>query len=386
MIEALRGKIQTVTGPIEPDDLGVTLIHEHLYFDLTCYYQPPQDEKGERLTDQELSLSTLGWVRNNTMTSRPNLRSYDDDVIASEVELYMGLGGRAMVDCTINGIEPNPAGLRRISQRTGLHVIAGSGYYIYPSHPPDMDSKTIGDIQEEIVGDLTRGGHGTDVLSGLIGELGASWPLHPNEEKTFRAGARAHLETGAPISVHPGHDPDSPLSLIELLKEEGVQPDRVIMSHIENRYREDLDRYRRLADTGCMLGFDTYGRDMYFAGAGRQHPPDDLRNHIIATLVAAGYAESVTAAQDCCFQCDLVTYGGNGYGHILENIVPRLEEPEGRREGPPPDPGGEPQAGPDVPRSQLITQRRRKRSGDFLVADRGVLGGRSPHSTPPPPP
>ena len=245
MIEALRGKIQTVTGPIEPDDLGVTLIHEHLYFDLTCYYQPPQDEKGERLTDQELSLSNLGWVRNNTMTSRPNLRSYDDDVIASEVELYMDLGGRAMVDCTINGIEPNPAGLRRISQRTGLHVIAGSGYYIYPSHPPDMDSKTIEDIQEEIVGDLTRGGHGTDVLSGLIGELGASWPLHPNEEKTFRAGARAHLETGAPISVHPGHDPDSPLSLIELLKEEGVQPDRVIMSHIENRYREDLDRYKR---------------------------------------------------------------------------------------------------------------------------------------------
>ena len=325
MIEALRGKIQTVTGPIEPEDLGVTLIHEHLYFDLACYYQPPQDEKGKRLTDQELSLSTLGWVRNNTMSSLPNLRSYDDDVIAKEVELYMDLGGRAMVDCTINGIEPNPAGLRRISERTGLHVIAGSGYYIYPSHPPDMDSKTIEDIQEEIVGDLTRGGHGTDVLSGLIGELGASWPLHPDEEKTFRAGARAHLETGAPISVHPGHDPDSPLSLIELLKEEGVQPDRVIMSHIENRYREDYDRYKRLADTGCMLGFDTYGREMYFAGAGRQHPPDDLRNHIIATLVADGYAGSVTAAQDCCFQCDLVTYGGNGYGHILENIVPRLK-------------------------------------------------------------
>ena len=92
MIEALRGRIQTVTGPIEPDDLGVTLIHEHLYFDLTCYYQPPQDEKGKRLTDRGLSLSTLGWVRNNTMTSLPNLRSYDDDVIASEVRALQGPG------------------------------------------------------------------------------------------------------------------------------------------------------------------------------------------------------------------------------------------------------------------------------------------------------
>ncbi len=272
----------------------------------------------------------------------------------------MDLGGRAMVDCTINGIEPNPAGLRRISERTGLHVIAGSGYYIYPSHPPDMDSETIDDIQEEIVGDLTRGGHGTDVLSGLIGELGASWPLHPNEEKTFRAGARAHLETGAPISVHPGHDPDSPLSLIELLKEEGVQPDRVIMSHIENRYREDLDRYKRLADTGCMLGFDTYGREMYFAGAGRQHPPDDLRNHIIATLVADGYAGSVTAAQDWLLPVRPGRLRRERVrSHPGEHSAP-AEEPGGGREGPPPDPGGESQAGPDVPGSELIPKGRRK--------------------------
>ena len=322
MIEELRGKVQTVTGPIAPDELGVTLIHEHLYFDLTCYYQEPQDEKGKGLTNEEIPLSNLFWVKQNTMNSFPNLRCYDEDVLVSEVEIYLGLGGGSIVDCTINGIAPNPVGLRSISQRTGVKVIAGSGYYIYPSHPDDMDSKTVEDIEEEIVGDLTEGTDG--VRSGLIGEIGASWPLHPNEEKTFLAAARAHLRTGAPISIHPGHDHDSPMSLIGFMKGQGVDPSRIIMSHIENRYRESKDSYRRLADTGCMLGFDTFGRDMYFAGAGRQHPQDELRVDIIAGLVADGYASSVTAAQDCCFQCDLVHWGGYGYGHIQENILPRL--------------------------------------------------------------
>lgn len=323
MLEELRGKVQTVSGAIEPEDLGVTLIHEHLYFDLTCYYQQPKDEKGKWLTNQELTLANLNWVKQNTMSSWSNLRSYDEDIIASEVKLYQDLGGRSIVDCTINGIKPNPAGLKRISERTGANVIAGSGYYIYPSHPLDMDSKSIEDIEEEIVANVTKGIDG--VRSGLIGELGASWPLHPNEEKTFRAGARAHRRTGAPISIHPGHHHDSPLSLIDLMKGEGVDPTRIIMSHIENRYRESMDSYERLADTGCMLGFDTFGRDMYFAAGGRQHPQDDLRIEIIARLVAAGYASSVTVAQDCCFQCDLVHYGGVGYGHILENIIPRLK-------------------------------------------------------------
>ena len=202
MLEELRGKVQTVTGPIEPEELGVTLIHEHLYFDLTCYYQEPDDEKGKRLTNEELTLSNLFWVKQNTMSSRPNLRSYDDDIIASEVKIYQDLGGRSIVDCTINGIKPNPAGLKRISERTGAHVIAGSGYYIYLSHPPDMDSKSTEDIEEEIVQNVTEG---IDrVRCGLIGELGASWPLHPDEEKTFgrRPGSlengSSHLDPSRP--------------------------------------------------------------------------------------------------------------------------------------------------------------------------------------------
>lgn len=321
----IQGKILTVTGAIEPSDLGKTLIHEHLFFDLTCYFHPPEDERGKSLVDEPLQLSNMGWLRQNSMSSRPNLVMDDISIVEAEVGKYHDLGGSALVDQTIVGIAPNPNGLAQVAARTGVQIVAGNGYYIHSSHPPDMDGKTIEGIRAEIIRNVTEGIDGTGVQSGLIGEIGASWPLHPNEEKCIRAAAQAHRETGAPISIHPGHAADSPPTLLGILEEEGVDPARVMMSHIENRFREELDHYRRLADRGCNLSFDTFGRDMYFAAVGHQHPSDDMRVNIISELVRLGYADQVFVAQDCCFKSDLTTYGGYGYGHVLENILPRLK-------------------------------------------------------------
>ena len=320
-----QGKILTVTGPIEPGDLGKTLIHEHLFFDLSCYFRPPEDERGKCLADEPLQLSNLGWVRQNIMSSRPNLVMDDAGVVEAEVGKFQNLGGSALVDQTIRGIAPNPQGLARVSARTGVRIVAGNGYYIHPSHPPDMDDKTIEDIRAEIIRNVTEGIDGSGIRSGLIGEIGACWPLHPNEEKCIRASAQAHRETGAPISIHPGHSVDSPPTILDILVAEGVDPSRVMMSHIENRNRDEIDLYRRLADRGCNLSFDSFGRDIYFAYAGRHHPSDDIRVNVISELVQQGYVGQIYVAQDCSFKSDLATYGGYGYGHVLENIVPRLK-------------------------------------------------------------
>ena len=325
MATDIQGKILTVTGAIEPADLGRTLIHEHLFFDLTCYFRPPDDERGKSLVDEPLQLSNMGWLRQNVMSSRPNLLMDDASIVEAEVGKYRDLGGAALVDQTIIGIAPNPKGLAQVAARTGVQIVAGNGYYIYPSHPPDMDDKTTEGIGAEIIRNVNEGIEGSGVRSGLIGEIGASWPLHPNEEKCIRAAAQAHKETGAPISIHPGHDADSPPTVLDILEEEGVDPSRVMMSHVENRFREVIDRYRKLADRGCNLSFDTFGRDIYFASVGRQHPSDDMRVDVISELVRLGYAGQVFVAQDCCFKSDLTTYGGHGYGHVLENITPRLK-------------------------------------------------------------
>ena len=317
-------QIITVRDPLEPEELGSTLIHEHLLFDLSCYFAEPADDPGKKLAREPVQLSNLGWVRRNSMSSLHNLEMLDEDIAVAEVSRFRDAGGQAIVDQTINGIAPQPEGLRRISAATGLHIVAGSGYYIFPSHPPDMDAKTVDGITTEIVGCVEKGIDGTDVRAGLIGEIGASWPLHPNEEKCLHAAARAHLETGGPISIHPGQSPHSPIQVLDLLRQDGVDPHRVIMSHVGARFRSDVDLYRHLADTGCKLSFDTFGRDIYYAHLGRQHPSDNVRVDVIAELVRRGYLDSIMVAQDCCYRMDMTAFGGYGYAHILEHIVPRL--------------------------------------------------------------
>jgi phosphotriesterase-related protein len=98
------------------------------------------------------------------------------------------------------------------------------------------------------------------------------------------------------------------------------------MSHIEARFRGSLDDYVRLAETGCNLAFDTFGREHYFAVLGRQHPQDDQRMDVIAELVRRGLVGSIMLSQDCCYRSDLYRYGGHGYGHILRNILPRFAQ------------------------------------------------------------
>lgn len=320
-----NSKILTVNGPLNPDDLGRTLIHEHLLFDLSCYFAEPEDNRGKALAREPLQLNNLGWIRRNSMSSVHNLSMLDEELAVSEATLFREAGGQAIVDQTINGIAPQPEGLRRLSVATGLHIVAGSGYYIYPSHPPDMDGKTVESITEEIVVCVRDGINGTEVRAGLIGEIGASWPMHPNEHKCLRAAAGAHLETGAPISIHPGQSPHSPIQVLDLLRHHNVDPQRVIMSHVDARFREDIDLYRHLADTGCKLSFDTFGRDIYYQYLGRQHPSDNLRIDVIAELVRRGYGDSIMVAQDCCYRMDLTAFGGYGYAHILEHILPRLQ-------------------------------------------------------------
>ena len=93
MADDVKGKILTVGGPIDPEELGTTLIHEHLFFDLSCYYQPPQDERGKRLTDQPVELSNLGWIRQNLMGSRPNLVMDDEGAQARIEPVYEAIDG-----------------------------------------------------------------------------------------------------------------------------------------------------------------------------------------------------------------------------------------------------------------------------------------------------
>ena len=216
------GAVETVLGPVEPGELGITLTHEHLLIDLAPYIQAPIGASARKIYERPVSQENLGYVRHYSTPSADNARLLDVSVAIEEANMYKQHGGGTMVDATSIGIARDPVGLARISRQTGLHIVMGSSYYVAAFHPPDMDQRSEDSIVDDIVRDVTQGVDGTTIRSGIIGEVGCTWPLTDNERKVVRASGRAQQITGAPLLIHPGRDETAPARIVDILREVGA--------------------------------------------------------------------------------------------------------------------------------------------------------------------
>ena len=321
----LTGKIQTVLGPIEPDRLGVTLTHEHLLVDLSILSSPPDHASARAFFEMPVSTETLGRIRHYAAPNRDNAQLLDVATAIDEVNLYKQYGGTSLVDATSIGIARDPVGLARISSATGVNVIMGASHYVAPAHPGDMDSRTEDEIAARIIADVTKGVDGTRVRSGIIGEVGCSWPLTDNERKVLRASAKAQRATGAPLLIHPGRDETAPLEILAVLAEAGADLGRTIIGHLD-RTVFLRDTLKQIAGAGCYLEWDLFGQEQSYYGANTNidMPGDSKRMDDIAWIAAEGYGRKVVVAHDICSKHRLERYGGHGYSYILGHIVPRM--------------------------------------------------------------
>ena len=321
----MAGKVQTVQGPMAPDELGITLAHEHLLIDLSPTYNPPTGASDLDFWEKPVSIETLGRIRHHSSRNRDNTILSDIPTAVDEINLYRQYGGRSLVEATSNGIARDPLGLARISRATGVNVIMGSSYYVDATHPPDMDSRSEEAIQEEIVRDVNDGAQGTAIRSGVIGEIGCSWPLTDNERKVLRASARAQRMTGAPLLIHPGRDETAPLEILEVLDEAGADLRRTVMGHLDRTVflRATLGR---IAESGCYLEWDLFGREesLYAFNPNIDMPSDAKRMDDIAWAASKGHSRKIVVAHDICSKHRLHRYGGHGYYYLLDNIAPRM--------------------------------------------------------------
>jgi phosphotriesterase-related protein len=307
--------VQTVLGLVEPGQLGITLTHEHLLLDL-------------RLPDQRedegwpISLENSGRNRRHPNENPNNARLASLEDAVQELEPFKGLGGGAIVEATSHGLVRDAEGLKAIAEAADLHIVMGSSYYVHAYHPGEVAGRTEREIAEEIVRDLTEGVPGTGIHAGIIGEVGLTWPHHPDEEKVLRASVAAQIETGAPLLIHPGRDPRSPREAMRIVKAAGGDCKRTIMSHIDRTLFTAADM-RALAETGCLLEFDLFGQESsFYAHAPIDMPNDATRIDHLMRLVREGFRNQLVIAHDICHKHGLLRYGGEGYGHILENVVP----------------------------------------------------------------
>ena len=312
-------KVRTVTGDVAPEDLGLTDIHEHILCDLSPNFQA--DPSHPEAADAGVSIETVGILSHNPLAVRDNLVLSDQMVAVDELAAYRVAGIGTVVDVTTPEIGRDAAALKRISQAAGVRIVTCTGSYIQSYHLPEMAVLSVDEMSERMRREIEEGIGNTGVRAGIVGELGTSARIHPDEKKALIAAAHLHRSFRVPLMVHT--DPQSRLApaALSILEKAGADLGKVSICHLDSAFFEP-DYYDEILATGAYIEFDTFGENFCL------HPnygPSDLdRVKALCRLVDRGFAGQILLGCDVCLKSRLHRYGGWGYDHLLTNVVPAM--------------------------------------------------------------
>lgn len=319
--DALRGRAQAVLGPLDPAGLGPTLMHEHLIWDIRTPSMRADPDQGPEIT--LCNCFAINYGRKRKVPG--NLRFRCEPTAVAELAAMRAAGGRTMVELTCGGLDPDPAALARLAAEAGIQIVMGCDHYVHEYQDPANAARTAEDFAREITDQVQVGAWGTEVRAGIIGEIGCQAPWTEQERRVMAGALLAMAETGAAVNVHPGRHPDQPQEVADFVRTHGADPTRIIISHVD-RTIFDEDRLLRLADSGVVIEFDLFGQEAsYYPLSDIDMPNDAVRLRLIRALIARGHLERVVISHDICYRTRLTRWGGHGYGHIFENVVPMMQ-------------------------------------------------------------
>ena len=294
--------VNTARGPVDTSSLGKTLMHEHIFV-LTPDVQLNHDE----------------WDEQEQV----------DNAIAKLAELKAA-GFDTIVDPTVIGLGRYIPRIEKIATQVDLNIIVATGVYTYNTVPFYFEHKGPGispDLPEPMVDmfvrDITEGIPGTSVKAAFLKCAIDHFGMTKDVERILRAVAKAHRQTGAPITVHTHPGSKSGLEAHRVLSDEGVQPDRVVLGHSGDS--ADADHLTELAELGYLLGMDRFGIDV--------SSPFEQRVGIVAEMCKRGYAAKMVLAHDAACYIDWldqslkpVVLPNWHYLHIKNDVLPALSE------------------------------------------------------------
>ncbi len=316
-------KIQTVTGEISSAQLGITLTHEHIFNDVKSWWHAPYDDnpRSLQLVNEKVSIENIWELKHDPFINKDNCSLDNEDLALEEVLHFKNLGGGTIFEATSASIGRNPEALKRLSEKSNLNIVMGTGLYLDSSMGAEVNNMSTSDIARQIVNDITVGKDG--IKAGFIGEIGVSSEFTDREKKSLIGATLAMTETGVPMQVHmPGwfRLGDQVLDLIE---ENGGNLKSVILCHM-NPSGFDFDYQLSLLSRGAFLQYDMVGMELFYADQQVQCPSDEENAQNIKRLADAGWLRKVLVSSDIFLKMLLRKYGGPGYGHILEFFIPRL--------------------------------------------------------------
>lgn len=292
------GVARTVLGDLDPGHLGFTHAHEHLFVFPT---------EGVELA--------------------PKLIIDDYAKTRDELAAFREAGGGTVADVQPFGAGRHPELLARVSEETGVRVLAATGLHRSFYYPKEfwMYRADAQEMAELFISEILEGMYAYDpvdpfarrsgVRAGIIKVGTDADGLTPHYCKVFEAAARAHRATGAPVMTHAELSAWGP-EQAQFLIDRGVDPRSVIISHMDRV--AELERSLRVARLGVYLEYDTIARYRYHS--------DEEELELILGMVRAGFAERLLLGMDVTRE-RLPAYGGSfGLTHLAESFLPRLRE------------------------------------------------------------
>ena len=294
------GLIRSVLGDLEPQSLGATNYHEHLF-------QVSRLLPGDELDDEEKSSAEAGLLRASGFT--------------------------AMVDATPLGLGQNPEGVARISAKHDLAVVATTGRHREEHYGGDHWVRNFSDdtLAEAFVRDLTmgmpvdEGAHlletahspaGSPVRAGILKAGIGCWAISTFERQTLDALSVAHNTTGAPVMIHlefgtAAHE------VLDLLEKNQVDASSVALAHMDRNLDPGL--HASLAERGAYLGYDGMAR-------AKSHSDHSLLELTRLVVEKVG-ADKILLGGDVARASRYIAYGGMpGIQYLGERYIPRLRE------------------------------------------------------------
>jgi phosphotriesterase-related protein len=300
--------VSTVTGPVRADELGPTLMHEHVFVLSTEHLANYGDG--------------IWW--------------HEDEQIENAIAKLTALrakGIETIADPTVLGLGRYIPRIQKIAAKIDLRIIPATGLYTYGDLPFSYSQRgpgtTLGGPDPMIADftrDITEGIGTTGVRAGFLKCAVEHAEMSPGVERTLRAVAQTHLNTGAPMTVHTSAAGQSGRGVVRVLREESADLTKVVIGHAGDS--TDLDYLMELADTGAILGMDRFGIDIYC--------PTDQRVATIAALAERGYADRMVLSHDA--SCFIDWFGPDfaalqpavlpnwRYDHISDDVLPALRE------------------------------------------------------------
>ncbi len=289
------GNVATATGDIDAGELGRVLMHEHVFV-----------------------ISTE--IQNNYPQEWGDEASRIDDAVERLTELK-NAGIDTILDPTAIGLGRYIPRIQMVAERIDLRIVCATGLYTFNELPHYYRRRGMDRLVEHFVGDIVDGFADTGVRAGVIKCATDRPGVTPDVETVLRACARAHRETGCPITTHTNAASEVGLDQQRIFTEEGVDLARVVIGHCGDT--DDLDYLQKLLDQGSYLGMDRFGIDGYLTTEGRVG--------VVAELCRRGHADQLVLSHDASCYIDwiegevpLAPLPNWHYLHISHDVIPAL--------------------------------------------------------------